>query len=128
LSALALADHGTYGELKSMFVEEASRGQGIADAIMRQIEIMHAALITNAASARVTYVAHKVYAPRVHMICGPFGTTKRTNFNFYGEISVTLVFGPRRSPRRWLSSWREVLLGWALTGRVLAESVVFFGS
>jgi putative acetyltransferase len=33
LSALILADHGTYGELKSMFVEEASRGQGIADAI-----------------------------------------------------------------------------------------------
>jgi hypothetical protein len=35
LSALGTAwqIHGTYGELKSMFVEEASRGQGIADAM-----------------------------------------------------------------------------------------------
>ena len=34
----ALAERGDYGEFKSMFVEEGSRGQGVIDAIMRQLE------------------------------------------------------------------------------------------
>ncbi len=87
----ALADHGTYGELKSMFVEEASRGQGIADAIMRQIEDHARSLglpILRLESGTLLHAAHKVYARHGFATCGPFGDYEEAKFSMFMEKSL----------------------------------------
>jgi putative acetyltransferase len=87
----ALADHGTYGELKSMFVEEASRGQGIVDAILRQIEDHARSLglpMLRLETGSLLYAAHKVYARHGFMICGPFGDYEEDQFSIFMEKSL----------------------------------------
>jgi putative acetyltransferase len=84
----AVADHGTYGELKSMFVEEASRGQGIADAITRQIEDQARSLglpLLRLETGSLLHAAHKVYARHGFTICGPFGDYKEAEFSVFME-------------------------------------------
>ena len=84
----ALAERDGYGELKSMFVEEASRGQGIADAILRQLED-HAQTLNlpmlRLETGSFLHAAHKVYARHGFTICGPFGDYEAGEFSIFME-------------------------------------------
>jgi len=82
----ALADRGTYGELKSMFVEEASRGQGVMNAIMRQIEDHARSLgleLLRLETGKLLHAVHKTCARHGFAICGPFGEYQDTEFSIF---------------------------------------------
>jgi putative acetyltransferase len=82
----ALADRGTYGELKSMYVEEASRGQGVMNAIMRQIEDHARSLgleLLRLETGTLLHAAHKTYARHGFAICGPFGEYQDAEFSIF---------------------------------------------
>jgi putative acetyltransferase len=73
----ALALKEGYGEVKSMFVDEAARGKGVADAILRQIEDearAHDLPVLRLETGNVLHAAHKLYARHGYVACGPFGT------------------------------------------------------
>lgn len=66
-----------YGEVKSMFVAEAARGRGVADAILRRIETE--ARAQGLASLRLETgkgldAAYRLYARHGFTRCGPFGS------------------------------------------------------
>jgi len=87
----ALAERDGYGELKSMFVEEASRGQGIVDAILRQLEDQARTLelpMLRLETGSLLHAAHKVYARHGFKICGPFGDYKASEFSVFMEKSL----------------------------------------
>ena len=72
--ALRICD--SYGEIKSMFVAPEGRGQGIADAILRQIEDQARALslpILKLETGNILHAAQKLYARHGFKPCGPFG-------------------------------------------------------
>jgi putative acetyltransferase len=72
--ALALRDG--YGEVKSMFVAEAARGQGVADALLRQIEDearAHALPCLRLETGNLLEAAHRLYARHGFTRRGPFG-------------------------------------------------------
>lgn len=72
--ALALRDG--YGEVKSMFVAEAARGQGVADALLRQIEDearARALPCLRLETGNLLHAAHKLYARHGFARRGPFG-------------------------------------------------------
>lgn len=72
----ALAVKGDYGELKSMFVDPAARGQGIADAVMRALEDQARELGLSALKLETgdsLHAAHRLYARHGFTPCGPFG-------------------------------------------------------
>ncbi len=72
--ALALKDE--YGEVKSMFVDEAARGKGVADAILRQIEDearAHDLPVLRLETGNVLHAAHRLYARHGYVTRGPFG-------------------------------------------------------
>ncbi len=72
----ALAVKDGYGEIKSMFVSEDARGQGVADAILRQLED-HAKTeflrVLKLETGNVLHAAHRLYARHGFVPCGPFG-------------------------------------------------------
>lgn len=87
----ALANHGAYGELKSMFVEEASRGQGVIDAIMRQIEDHARSLglaLLRLETGTLLYAAHKTYARHGFAVCGPFGEYQDAEFSIFMQKTI----------------------------------------
>lgn len=72
----ALAIKDGYGEIKSMFVDEAARGKGVADALMRQIEdaAREAGLpMLKLETGNVLHAAHRLYARHGFVPCGVFG-------------------------------------------------------
>ncbi len=72
----ALAIKDGYGEVKSMFVAEHARGQGVADAILRQIEDQARAEglpELKLETGNVLHAAHKLYRRHGFTDCGPFG-------------------------------------------------------
>lgn len=84
----ALAVKDGYGELKSMFVEEASRGQGIVDAIIRQLEDQARGLelpMLHLETGSLLHAAHKVYARHGFVPCGPFGDYEAGEFSVFME-------------------------------------------
>lgn len=84
----ALAQRIGYGELKSMFVPEASRGQGIIDAIMRQLEDHARGLdlpMLHLETGTLLHAAHKVYARHGFTVCGPFGDYQPGEFSIFME-------------------------------------------
>ena len=65
-----------YGEIKSMFVDEAARGKGIADAILRQIEDQARDLDLpwlKLETGNILQAAQALYARHGFTPCGPFG-------------------------------------------------------
>jgi putative acetyltransferase len=72
----ALRVYDTYGEIKSMFVDPAARGKGVADAILRQIEdqarILHLPML-KLETGKILHAAQKLYARHGFTPCGPFG-------------------------------------------------------
>ncbi len=88
--ALALKDG--YGEVKSMFVSEAARGRGVADALMRQIEDEARANglpVLKLETGNVLYAAHKLYRRHGFVDCGPFGDYAEANSSVFMEKPLT---------------------------------------
>jgi len=75
----ALANKGTYGEVKSMFTAEAARGKGVAAALLRQIE--DTAIEMGLPELKLETgtgldAAHRLYERTGFTYCGPFGDYK----------------------------------------------------
>ena len=85
----ALAVKDGYGELKSMFVDEASRGQGIIDALIRQLEDTARDLglpMLRLETGTLLHAAHKVYARHGFQMCEAFGDySADAEFSVYME-------------------------------------------
>lgn len=87
--ALALRDG--YGEVKSMFVDEAARGRGVADAILRRIEDEARSLGLAALkleTGNVLHAAHRLYARHGFTPCGPFGDYPKTPSSIFMEKTL----------------------------------------
>ena len=72
----ALADKGSYGEVKSMFVAESARGTGAADALLRQIEDAARDLnlpVLKLETGNLLEAAHRLYARHGFEPTGAFG-------------------------------------------------------
>lgn len=76
LGCAAIADRSDYGEIKSMFVAEAARGKGAADALMRQLED-HARSLglseLKLETGNLLHAAHRLYERYGFSRCAPFG-------------------------------------------------------
>lgn len=84
--ALALKDG--YGEVKSMFVDEAARGKGVADALMRQIEDAardEGLAMLKLETGNVLHAAHALYRRHGFAECGPFGDYPEANSSIFME-------------------------------------------
>ena len=67
---------GNYGEVKSMFTAGAGRGQGVASAILTQIDAQARAVglsTLKLETGDLLHAAHKLYAKHGFTKCGPFG-------------------------------------------------------
>ena len=89
-AALALKDG--YGEVKSMFVAEAARGTGAADALMRAVE--DAARAENLPLLRletgnVLHAAHALYRRHGFRDRGPFGDYAAAKSSIFMEKPLT---------------------------------------
>ncbi len=84
----ALADKTEYGEVKSMFVAEAARGKGAADALMRQLED-HARRLKLPAlkleTGSLLHAAHKLYERHGFSLCQPFGNYTANDTSLFME-------------------------------------------
>ncbi len=72
----ALAIKDGYGEVKSMFVDDAARGKGIAAALLRQIEDEARAEglpSLKLETGNLLHAAHRLYERQGFTRCGPFG-------------------------------------------------------
>ena len=72
----ALAVKDGYGEVKSMFGAESARGQGVADAILRQIEDQareEGLPCLKLETGNVLHAAHALYRRHGFRDCGVFG-------------------------------------------------------
>jgi len=72
----ALAVKDGYGEIKSMFVDEAARGKGISDALLRRIEDQareENLSMLKLETGNVLHAAHRLYARHGFISCGAFG-------------------------------------------------------
>jgi putative acetyltransferase len=88
----ALAIKTGYGELKSMFVDKAARGTGIADALMRQLEDAARAeglSMLKLETGNVLYAAHKLYARHGFTPCGVFGDYADAKSSIFMEKPLT---------------------------------------
>jgi len=71
----ALALMGDYGEVKSMFVAPTARGQGVAQALLRQIEDearQNALPVLRLETGDKLAAAHRLYQAFGFQNCGPF--------------------------------------------------------
>ena len=77
-----------YGEIKSMFVSEAARGKGVADALMRQLEDTareHKLPTLKLETGNVLHAAHKLYRRHGFTDCGVFGDYVEVNSSIFME-------------------------------------------
>lgn len=76
LGCVALSNKGTYGEIKSMFVDPRARGKGVANHLMRHIETEARAqglgTVMLETGDKLTQ-AHSLYMAHGYVECGPFG-------------------------------------------------------
>ena len=88
LGCAALADKPEYGELKSMFVAEAARGKGAADALMRQLEDHARTLklpVLKLETGNLLHAAHKLYERHGFSLCQPFGDYTANDTSIFME-------------------------------------------
>lgn len=88
IGTAALAIKDGYGEIKSMFVDEAARGTGAADALMRQLEDQardEDLPLLRLETGDVLHAAHKLYARHGFTLCGPFGDYALTDASVFME-------------------------------------------
>ena len=73
---IALARLDGYGEVKSMFVDPAARGQGVGAALMTALEARARASglpVLRLETGDDLHAAHRLYARHGFTTCGPFG-------------------------------------------------------
>lgn len=76
IGTAALANKGLYGEIKSMFVDPASRGSGAADALMVALDqAAHAQSlpVIKLETGSLLAAAHRLYVRHGFAKCGVFG-------------------------------------------------------
>ncbi|PIE06528.1 MAG: GNAT family N-acetyltransferase [Rhodobacterales bacterium] len=76
LGTAALAEMGGYGEVKSMFVDEAARGRGVGAALLGRLEAearARALPILRLETGNLLKAAHRLYARAGFTERGPFG-------------------------------------------------------
>ena len=87
----ALAVKEGYGEVKSMFVDEAARGKGVADALVRQIEDTARELglpVLKLETGNTLYAAQKLYARHGFTPCRRFGDYPESPSSIYMEKTL----------------------------------------
>ncbi len=87
----ALCNKGTYGEIKSMFVAEAARGKGIAQALLRALEdeaIAQKLPELKLETGTKLHSAHRLYEAFGFTKCAPFGDYEGGEFNVFMEKSL----------------------------------------
>ena len=88
LGTAALKVKTDYGEIKSMFEDEAARGKGVADALMRQLEDQareDGLPILKLETGNVLHAAHKLYRRHGFTDCGVFGDYVEANSSIFME-------------------------------------------
>ena len=76
LGCAALADFGSYAEVKSMFTDPAARGVGIGAALMSAVEGIarqRGLPLLRLETGDDLYPAHRLYERHGFVRCGPFG-------------------------------------------------------
>jgi putative acetyltransferase len=87
----AVAARIGYGELKSIFVADTSRGQGAADAILRALEDHARTLklpMLRLETGTGLDAAHRLYARHGFSVCGPFGSYSEHKFSIFMEKAL----------------------------------------
>ncbi|SFS21412.1 GNAT family N-acetyltransferase [Yoonia litorea] len=87
----ALAPKAGYGEVKSMFVAEEMRGQGVADAILRQIEDQareEGLELLKLETGNVLHAAHALYRRHGFTACGAFGGYENAGSSIFMEKRI----------------------------------------
>lgn len=92
LGTIALAQQDGYGEVKSMFVDPAARGRGVARALLDHIE--SAARQAGLALLRLETgnklnAAQALYQSHGYMPCGPFGAYLANGTSVFLEKPLT---------------------------------------
>lgn len=86
LGCVALANKGEYGEIKSMFVDPAARGKGIAHKLMHQLDTAARAqgltTIKLETGDKLTE-AHSLYRAHGFVECGPFGSYEANSSSLF---------------------------------------------
>lgn len=88
LGTAALADKGSYGEVKSMFVAEAARGLGVGAALLARVEAEARARGLPALmleTGNLLHAAHRLYARAGFIERGPFGDYPEANSSLFME-------------------------------------------
>ena len=93
LGCLALADHGSYGEVKSLFVVPAARGRGVAEAMMAHLKAV--ARTRKLKTLRLETgkpgleAAHRLYERHGFTDCAAFGDYEPdAPYSRYMELSL----------------------------------------
>ena len=76
LGCVALARFDGYGEVKSMFVDPASRGMGVGAALMATLEARSreaGVAVLRLETGDTLDAAHRLYQRHGFALCGPFG-------------------------------------------------------
>jgi putative acetyltransferase len=84
--ALAIMDG--YGEVKSMFTDEAGRGKGVAAAILRMVEDSardEGLPVLRLETGTGLGAAHRLYDRFGFKTCGPFGTYEDSPYSIFME-------------------------------------------
>jgi putative acetyltransferase len=88
LGTAALADKGTYGEVKSMFVAETARGLGVGAALLDRIEAAareKSMAVLMLETGNLLDAAHRLYARAGFTERGPFGDYPAANSSLFME-------------------------------------------
>ena len=84
----ALKIYDGYGEIKSMFVDPAARGNGLAQKLLSEIESTarreHLPAL-RLETGDLLYAAHRVYHANGFQICGPFGAYVESKSSLFME-------------------------------------------
>lgn len=92
----ALALRAGYGEVKSMFVAEEARGQGVAGALLARIEAEARAQglpWLRLETGTLLHEAHRLYARHGFVRCGPFGDYPDAPSSIFMEKPLAPVTG-----------------------------------
>ena len=84
----AVAIKDGYAEVKSMFVDKAARGKGVAAAIMRQLEDTareEGAPVLKLETGNVLHAAHRLYARHGFTRCAVFGDYQDAKSSIFME-------------------------------------------
>ncbi|MCI2399756.1 GNAT family N-acetyltransferase [Aliiroseovarius subalbicans] len=91
LGTAALANKGSYGEVKSMFVSPDARGLGLGMKLLDRLEA-HASVLGLSAlkleTGSLLHEAHRLYARGGFAQCGPFGDYEANSSSLFMEKTL----------------------------------------